>query len=700
MVSRSPHRPLVTAILLAVCAAPSAFAAAGDVRIPAIEVTSSKIARPTDSSSGRVTVISGDEMRRRGATNLRTALARVAGVEISEGGDGGPASTVPAFWGLREFDAFLLVVDGVPWGGAFTPALASLDLANVERIEVLRGGAPVSYGATAFVGVIHVIHHAAGEGPAQASFGFGSHGSVRGELAIPLGEVGSGKHSLLLDAEQQGLADDNAGYDRAHALYRLATPLGTGQFGFDADLSVLRQEPTSPVVRAGATLSPLIPLDSNHNPSDAKLDENRVHLVGRYTQDTGWGQFSSLAAWSHSEQDLVRGFLGEDFDTPSGNNAHGYRQGRSIDDYYLDAHWDHVFSEQHRLVFGADYLGGQGDQGSENFEYRVPPSGAGAPSSGSLPVDEITHTDDGRDFFGLYADWQYTPNEDFRLDAGVRLNHTNEDRDTRLTDTTLATTEEGSDSRDVTRLSGALGASYRLWDDGSDALSTYANYKNTFKPAVIDFGPEADPDILEPEYASSGELGLRGTLADQRLSWDLSAFYMDFRNLVVPSSVDGLPGLDNAGTLHLRGAELEADLAITPEFKLLGRYAYHDTRFGDYVRLFGSATRQLQGNRHELSPQHLGALALDWMPLAGLDITITSTYVGDRWLNARNTARVGSYTTWDAGVAYSSGDWTFRIDGTNLSDRRDPISESELGDASYYLNPARSYSGTVVYRFQ
>ena len=54
--------------------------------------------------------------------------------------------------------------------------------------------------------------------------------------------------------------------------------------------------------------------------------------------------------------------------------------------------------------------------------------------------------------------------------------HSSEDRDTHLTDTTLATTEEGSDSRDVTRLSVALGASYRLWDDGSDALSTYASY--------------------------------------------------------------------------------------------------------------------------------------------------------------------------------------------------------------------------------
>ena len=699
MLSRTLRRPLSAAIVLALSAAAPAWADPGDVRIPAIEVTSSKIAQPVESSTSRVTVISGDEMRQRGATDLRGALARVAGVEISEGGDGGPASTVPAFWGLREFDAFLLVVDGVPWGGAFTPALASLDLTHVERIEVQRGGAPVSYGATAFVGVIHVIHYAAGEGPSEVSLGFGSRGSLRGSLALPLGALGAGKQSLLVDAEQKELSNDRAGYDRAHALYRYAGPMGAGEFGFDADLSVLRQDPTSPVVRAGPVLSPLIPLDSNHNPSDARIDEDRFHVVARYQQETGLGDFSALASYTRTNADLVRGFLGGNFSAATGNNALGYRQDRSTDDYYLDAHWDHPFSEQSRLIFGADFLGGQGDQKSKNFDYRVALSGVGAPSSGSRPIEDYTKTNDDRSFLGLYADWQYTPNEDFRFDAGLRLNHTNEDRDTSAHAADGSESEDGSDSRDINRLSGALGASYRLWNDGSDALTTYANYKNTFKPAVIDFGPEAEAEILEPEYATSGEVGLRGTLADQQFSWDLSAFYMDFRNLVVPALVNGAPGLDNIGQLHMRGAELEADWSITPEFKLLGRYAYHDTRFGDTKRLFGAVT-QLLGRRHELSPQHLSALGLDWTPLEGWNISITGSYVGDRWLNARNTARVGSYATWDAGVSYTMSAWTFRVDGTNLSNRRDALSESELGDASYYLNPARTYFGSVAYRFQ
>jgi iron complex outermembrane recepter protein len=695
-----PMRRLSAAISLSLAFSASAAEIDQSVRMQAIEVTSSKIAQDVESGSNRVTVISGDELRQRGATDLRSALARVAGVEISAGGDAGPASSVPAFWGLREFDAFLLVVDGVPWGGAFTPALASLDLNNVERIEVLRGAAPVSYGATAFVGVIHVLHYAAGEGPGEFSFGVGSHGSLRGALALPLSPIGDAKQSLLLDAEQNDLSTDRAGYDRAHALYRLATPLAAGEFGLDVDLSFLRQDPTSPSPRAGAVLSPLVPIDSNQHPSDARIDEDRVHVVARYGQDTGWGDFNVLAAVSYSNQDLVRGFLAEEFDAPSGNNALGSRQDRSGTDYYLDLHWNHAFSERSHLVFGADWLGGRGRQDSENFEYRIDLSGHGAPSSSAQSIDQITETDDDRSFLGVYADWQYQANEDWQFNAGIRLNHTNEDRDTSDREPDTGESEGDGDSRSINRLSGALGTSYRLWNDGSDALTAYANYKNTFKPAVIDFGPEAEADILEPEYASSGELGLRGTLADQRLHWDLSGFYMDFRNLVVPQPVNGRPGLANAGTLHLRGAELEADFAVTPEFKVLGRYAYHDARFGDYQRLFGGpGTTQLLGNRQEMSPQHLSAIGLDWTPMTGLQLSMTGNYVGDRWLNQRNTALASSYATWDAGVGYTTGAWTFRIDGANLSDRRDPISESELGDASYYRMPARTYWGSLAYRF-
>src|SRR5438067_1179351 len=132
------------------------------VRIPPVEVVATRRAEATHDVAASIEVVTGEDLRARGATSLRDALSLATGIAIAPGGDAGPASAVPEFWGLREFDAFLLVVDGIPWGGALNPAISTLSLRDVARIEVLRGPAPVTYGATSFVGVIHVVHEPAG----------------------------------------------------------------------------------------------------------------------------------------------------------------------------------------------------------------------------------------------------------------------------------------------------------------------------------------------------------------------------------------------------------------------------------------------------------------------------------------------------------------------------------------------------------
>ena len=127
-----------------------------------IQVTATRIPEDVDVVPISIQVIGADELRQRGATDLQSALALVSGVLIAPGGDGGPASVVPQLWGLQEQDAYLLVVDGVPWGGAFNPSVSTLDLKDVERIEVQHGPAPVMYGATSFVGVIQVVRKVPG----------------------------------------------------------------------------------------------------------------------------------------------------------------------------------------------------------------------------------------------------------------------------------------------------------------------------------------------------------------------------------------------------------------------------------------------------------------------------------------------------------------------------------------------------------
>ena len=43
--------------------------------------------------------------------------------------------------------------------------------------------------------------------------------------------------------------------------------------------------------------------------------------------------------------------------------------------------------------------------------------------------------------------------------------------------------------------------------------------------------------------------------------------------------------------------------------------------------------------------------------------------------------------------------WDLRLSGQNLTDRRKPISESELGDAQYYILPGRQLNLSARYRF-
>ena len=103
-----------------------------------VEVVATRLAEPPHEVPAAIEVIAGDTLRAMNARTLPQALALASGVDVTGGGDAGPAGAVPEFRGLREFDAFLLVVDGIPWGGAFNPALTTLSLRDIDRASTLR----------------------------------------------------------------------------------------------------------------------------------------------------------------------------------------------------------------------------------------------------------------------------------------------------------------------------------------------------------------------------------------------------------------------------------------------------------------------------------------------------------------------------------------------------------------------------------
>ena len=598
-------------------------------------------------------------------------------------------------WGLREFDAYLLVVDGVPWGGVFNPQVATLDLQGVERIEILRGAAPVIYGATSFVGVIQIIHPAPGTGTPQASAGLGSRGSARAAYSAPLPQLGIVQHSLTLDTDRLRYTQDRSGSERLHARYAAALNTGLGALRVTADLTLLGQDPYSPHPREGTQLTTRFPLDSNVNPSNARQDQNRAQLSAALNRKFGATQWSTTLSLAHTDSTNVRGFLRTDFATDGVTaNADGFNQTVGTTELYFNSFVAGARGANLEWIAGLDWQYGRGRQRSGNFEYAILPDGSNAPDSATLHTDETTGTADVRNFGGLYGQlrWRVAPRT--ALTVGLRANHTRETRSTEFVDLTgpvPAPAVNGNDSRSVSRLSGTAGLTVLLQRSAHAQLEAFADARDSYKPAAIDFGPAAETDILQPESSRSYELGLKGTALDQRLDWQVEWFDMSMSNLVIRENVDGLPALANAGAERFRGAEFEARWQLAGEWFLAASYAYHDARFTDYARLRDDGSvQQLAGKRLELSPQQLASVGLRYQPAQGLRGSLAYAHYGSQYLNKSNTAVTPAHNTCDATLGYRWSRLTLTLAADNLGDSRAPVAESELGDAQFYRLPGRS----------
>ena len=660
-----------------------------------VVVTATRTPEPEGRIPIDISVVPEETLAALDAHDMASALSLVPGVEAPAGGDAGPSSAVPAFWGLHEFDAFLLVVDGVPWGGAFNPAITTLDLTDVERIEVMKGSAPVMFGATSFVGVVQVLHYPAGQASNEADLSYGTYGSLRGSASMVLPQAGSYRQSLAIDGERLGFADGRESVSDQHALYRSSVNVAGGTLRLDANLSFVSDVPPSPVIRSGTTLTSLTPINANFNPADAKINENAYQLALDYTHATPIGQWETRVSYAYSKVTDIRAFLHPDLS----GAADTQDQSRLIEDGYLDTHLEIVDSEPAHVVVGADLLYGRGLQVTlnGNSAYTVPLDGSTTPPpTWTFPPNEIGALDDKRVFAGQYAQIDIHPDARWDILAGVRLNEAYEHKDS--SDLTLPPPALSAEtvSKTILKPTETVGASYRLWRSGADEVRAYADYRAAFKPAAIDFGPDYTPELLSPETADSYEAGLKGDSLHGRLYYQVEAFQLNFRNLVVSTPAGNLA---NAGGERLRGAEVELHYNPSRVLGLIATAAYHSAAYTQYLFFDGESTFNVGGNELPLSPHLLASAGLIYTPARGLSASLIGQYVGRRFLDEENTAAVGGFMTLETQVGYAWDRYSVSLDGTNLTNRRPPVTASEFGSQSFYLLPARMLWVRVGYHW-
>ena len=166
--------------------------------------------------------------------------------------------------------------------------------------------------------------------------------------------------------------------------------------------------------------------------------------------------------------------------------------------------------------------------------------------------------------------------------------------------------------------------------------------------------------------------------------------------------VNNFKDSDSAISLDLpagKGSELAADMKLTEATWGRASYSSHDGKFVDFVQAFGSTNTQLAGKRFEMSANQLYSAGVTYSPNDGFNANANLNYVGDRFLNKRNTAPAKAYSTYDAGIGWRMGRWEARVDGKNLGNARDAVSESEIGDAQYYLMTATHVQAGILIKW-
>lgn len=227
----------------------------------------------------------------------------------------------------------------------------------------------------------------------------------------------------------------------------------------------------------------------------------------------------------------------------------------------------------------------------------------------------------------------------------------------------------------------------------NQASQAYAGWSQGYRPVIFkDIIPgsvlERTNKNLRDAQGSTTEAGLRGK-AGQWLRYDVSGFYLLYKNrlgnLLLHDETANKNYIykTNIGDSRTWGAEVFAE--ITPlrreDFALsfFTSTAYFNARYLDAQVSTGTENHSVKGNRVEGVPEWItrNGFNVAWQRLSG---SLLYSYVGDNFADALNTVEpsangvrglVPAYGLLDFNVAYRLGTrFTLRIGVNNLTDRK------------------------------
>lgn len=296
-----------------------------------------------------------------------------------------------------------------------------------------------------------------------------------------------------------------------------------------------------------------------------------------------------------------------------------------------------IFEKPLKYTIGGEYF--KDNYQSQTFQnlYQDFPVG-----TGSVQGIKLSNFKQDRNYFNLFFEINCELSEKTTLVAGLNYNQTAYNLDDNFPVSINNPDQSGQfDFNGI--LSPKIGLSFLISND----ISLYSSISQGFSPISLEETLLPDGQIntdLEPETGWNYEVGTRGGIFDNKLQFNLAAYRLDVRNLLVArrTSQEEFIGVNAGQTLH-DGLELSLNSTLINNEILsvngFFNYSINNYKFEDFI----DGDNDFSGNDLTGVPSEIINIGVDFTTKIGFYGNINFQYVGSQPVTDNNSLYSNSY---------------------------------------------------------